>query len=223
MRIVQIEGRRFGRLIVLGHAGSRYWLVRCDCGTEKKVRSNHLTCGLTRSCGCLARESAAARVPTAHAASVGARRRSAETRVQDGKKNCTRRDCTQGNPQPLSEFPQNTTKSLDGRASWCRTCRQDAHLRNSFGITLARKCEMIIAQDGRCANRGCGVALVIDGPGRNAHLDHDHVSGEMRGVLCRDCNLALGYLQDSPEMITGLLRYAERYSQPALRTLQGRP
>ena len=50
-------GRRFGSLKVLAlsalRAGHRFYQCRCACGTETVVRSNYLTAGHTRSCGCL--------------------------------------------------------------------------------------------------------------------------------------------------------------------------
>lgn len=55
-------GQRFGRLTIIGdtgkrcHQGNVIWLCRCDCGTEKEIKSNNLTSGNTRSCGCLRRE-----------------------------------------------------------------------------------------------------------------------------------------------------------------------
>ncbi len=42
------------------------------------------------------------------------------------------------------------------------------------------------------------------------HVDHDHVTGRVRGVLCRNHNLALGLLGDNVEHIRGLLDYLER-------------
>jgi len=50
-------GKRFGRLVVLAEAGyrnqCRYWLCRCDCGTEKEVQVSSLIRGRINSCGCL--------------------------------------------------------------------------------------------------------------------------------------------------------------------------
>jgi hypothetical protein len=65
MRVIDLQGRRFGRLLVIERAPIKnhfkIWRCLCDCGTECNVRSNELLrsnrCG-TRSCGCLARESA---------------------------------------------------------------------------------------------------------------------------------------------------------------------
>jgi hypothetical protein len=58
MKLVDLTGRRFGRLTVLSRdaarAGARaFWLVRCDCGTERSVGGDSLSRGTTASCGCL--------------------------------------------------------------------------------------------------------------------------------------------------------------------------
>ena len=56
-------GGSFGRLTVLGEAekkgGHRRWLCRCTCGNEKVIHQSALRAGLTRSCGCLRRETIA--------------------------------------------------------------------------------------------------------------------------------------------------------------------
>ena len=44
-------GTRYGHLTVIGYEGP-YAIVRCDCGTEKRVRNKHLLNGSTKSCGC---------------------------------------------------------------------------------------------------------------------------------------------------------------------------
>ena len=58
---LKLEGKRFGRLLVLNRNTAysprkTYWDCRCDCGELATVRGIRLTHGITRSCGCLARE-----------------------------------------------------------------------------------------------------------------------------------------------------------------------
>lgn len=55
MKLVDLSGRRFDRLLVLSYSGGdeQSWLCRCDCGTEKIIRGQSLKGGLSRSCGCL--------------------------------------------------------------------------------------------------------------------------------------------------------------------------
>ncbi len=56
-RMQHIEGRRFGRLVVLHQEGIRNnWCCECDCGALVTVRGNNLLQGVTQSCGCLMRE-----------------------------------------------------------------------------------------------------------------------------------------------------------------------
>lgn len=65
MRIrVDLLGKRFGKLTVVKMAenskdNKTQWLCKCDCGNEKVIRTNNLTSGQTRSCGCLIKESRA--------------------------------------------------------------------------------------------------------------------------------------------------------------------
>lgn len=62
MRLIDLTGQRFGRLIVLKRsfssrkAGHAMWLCRCDCGNTCIKGSYELRQGLVRSCGCLMRE-----------------------------------------------------------------------------------------------------------------------------------------------------------------------
>lgn len=56
--MLQLAGRRFGRLVVAENwekrGGRVWWLCRCDCGSpEKWIKSVKLTTGKTQSCGCL--------------------------------------------------------------------------------------------------------------------------------------------------------------------------
>lgn len=75
-------------------------------------------------------------------------------------------------------------------------------------------CEWLRA--GRCANLGCEVVMsdaqgnVKDGT--TMHIDHDHATNTVRGLLCSNCNLALGLLQDDSDRIRGLADYVEDHT-----------
>lgn len=56
-----LVGQKFGRLTVLKFShrnqySKKYWLCKCECGTEKAVYESHLTNGYILSCGCLMRQ-----------------------------------------------------------------------------------------------------------------------------------------------------------------------
>lgn len=68
--LIDLTGRRFGRLVVIERAGSHYspsfqsrplWRCRCDCGAECVVAGDSLRDGRTKSCGCLRADAARGR------------------------------------------------------------------------------------------------------------------------------------------------------------------
>jgi hypothetical protein len=61
LRVIDLTGRRLGRLTVLARAGSdprgrALWLCHCECGAEKAVQGSALAKGRIVSCGCWVRE-----------------------------------------------------------------------------------------------------------------------------------------------------------------------
>jgi hypothetical protein len=86
-------------------------------------------------------------------------------------------------------------------------------LRQRHGLTLADYESMWTIQNGGCAI--CSEPLKV-GPGESA-VDHDHSTGEVRGLLCRECNTGLGKFKDS----NTLLQLAQNYlSEPPARLLR---
>ena len=62
MRLIDLTGKRFGRLTVLEKVKEPYrnvrWICRCDCGSIKTYDGNALKSGNTKSCGCFRIENA---------------------------------------------------------------------------------------------------------------------------------------------------------------------
>lgn len=71
-----------------------------------------------------------------------------------------------------------------------------------YGLTPEHYEALLSAQGGRCAI--CGGR-----PTGNLHVDHDHNTGKVRGLLCGRCNPALGAFQDSPRILLAAVRYLE--------------
>ena len=82
----------------------------------------------------------------------------------------------------------------------------DAYLRRCYGISLADY-QAILAQQG-------GVCAICKGP-QQAHrtrlsVDHDHVTGQIRGLLCDNCNTGIGKLQNNTTVLQKAIEYLER-------------
>lgn len=84
-----------------------------------------------------------------------------------------------------------------------RAKKKDLKLKRLFGISLADYNEMFTSQNGLCA--GC---YRHQSTLKNSlAVDHDHITGEIRGLLCFRCNSTLGMVHDSTAVLEGLIRY----------------
>lgn len=63
-----------------------------------------------------------------------------------------------------------------------------------------------IQQEGRCAI--CSTELLWDHKG--THIDHCHVEGVVRGLLCYMCNTGLGSFRDDADLLLKASQYLER-------------
>ena len=101
--------------------------------------------------------------------------------------------------------------SKDSRGCFYRRCKICSRLRTKaahqfayYGITGAQRDAMFVAQ-GSC----CAVCKSKEHGGRGWNTDHDHATKQVRGILCHDCNLALGNVKDSVEILKSLIKYLE--------------
>jgi hypothetical protein len=77
--------------------------------------------------------------------------------------------------------------------------RRDTWLRCMYGISIEQYDLLFSQQDGACA--------VCHRRERTLSVDHDHQTGQVRGLLCRKCNAAIGALGDSVETVSRALDY----------------
>jgi hypothetical protein len=122
--------------------------------------------------------------------------------VPKGSKWCP--DCD--TVKPRDDFPGK------GRYTYCKPCHnargraalekvggsRTYHLKRRYGITAEAADEMLSAQDGVCAI--CRTAPAV-------HVDHDHVTGAVRALLCFNCNGGLGQFKDNPQALHAAAYY----------------
>jgi len=71
-----------------------------------------------------------------------------------------------------------------------------------YGLTVEQYRELIKKTNGKCS--------VCGDKHSGMHVDHEHRSGKVRGLLCKHCNLAIGHAKDSPARLRALASYLEK-------------
>lgn len=79
------------------------------------------------------------------------------------------------------------------------------YLKYRYKMRIDDKERMFIEQKGRCSNIGCQSKL--EGRISKIAIDHCHKTEKVRGLLCINCNLALGHVKDDKNRLIGLLIY----------------
>lgn len=108
-------------------------------------------------------------------------------------------------------------RSPDGLVRYCQSCDRirrkpiynpdqirSHNLKRNYGITLTQFNALLDQQNGVCA--------ICGGPPtrRGWHVDHDHQTGVIRGILCNGCNIGLGGMRDNPAVLRSAAAYIER-------------
>lgn len=97
---------------------------------------------------------------------------------------------------------------------WARahkSTRWVEQIENRYGLGRGGYAALVQAQNGCCAickrhQREFKKRLGVD---------HDHVTGQIRGVLCNECNLLLGYAKDSTDRLEVARQYLVRANETA--------
>jgi len=99
--------------------------------------------------------------------------------------------------------PENRAKNLARQKTDAgKAGKRRAKLKAKYGLTEAQYIEMLSRQEGVCAV--CRDAFLSP---KHTHTDHCHKSGRVRGILCHNCNRALGAVKDSPKILRSLISY----------------
>lgn len=129
----------------------------------------------------------------------------------------TCREC--GLNKPKTEFPSKGRGRLKSRCKLCSNAiarnkyypgtDRNRFLRRVYGISLEQYQEMLENQGRVCAICGQPETNAPRGTVASLAVDHDHDTGAIRGLLCSNCNRAIGLMRDNPELLRAAADYLE--------------
>lgn len=117
------------------------------------------------------------------------------------------------------QYEKNHEYILEQHSKWCENnkehireynsktseYRRNQALKTKYGITIEDYDKLLETQSNGCAI--CG--KTPEKNGRRLYVDHDHETGIIRGLLCRDCNLILGFAHDNISTLARAINYLE--------------
>lgn len=147
--------------------------------------------------------------------------------------------CTKcGEEKPLDLFYKNKSKVNDIE-KWCKVCcntnvrewrklnrerknelerirrknnpdaTKNSRFKYLYGISINDYEMLFDKQNGRCAICNEIETSLSNGQIRALAVDHDHITGQVRGLLCDRCNRGIGYLRDDPDILRAAIYYLE--------------
>lgn len=104
---------------------------------------------------------------------------------------------------------KNWLKWRDKALATRRARYAETYLIRTYGITKQQYDALLVKQGNRCP------ICKTDDPGKhprkndtvNWHVDHDHKTGQVRGLLCFRCNAGLGHMKDDPQLVMAAYEY----------------
>jgi hypothetical protein len=106
-------------------------------------------------------------------------------------------------------------KPRECSGTYCSACYYRTRKRlYRYGLTHEQFEEMLTGQGDRCAV--CGTDTPKGSHGFGWSVDHDHVTGQIRGILCGYCNQGIGMLKDDPDVLTAAAKYLQQHRQTIL-------
>lgn len=102
------------------------------------------------------------------------------------------------NPERVLELARNTYHKNKHKY---KDRNLNIYLIAKYGITLEQKKEMFLEQDSKCLI--CSNEILNS---RQIHVDHDHKTNKIRGILCGSCNTKLGWYEKHKDQITKYLK-----------------
>jgi len=134
------------------------------------------------------------------------------TEEQRNRKNSYGKEYYQRNKDRIAEYGKEYRKAnpekgaIRAKKYWENNkykCEM-ARIKKIFGLSQQDYEQLLFSQQGLCCI--CNTQL------ENLNIDHCHTTGKIRGLLCKECNLALGLFKDNPTSLRKAALYIEEYN-----------
>lgn len=83
---------------------------------------------------------------------------------------------------------------------YMRTYLRSYRVKRKYGLTKSGWQQLVQKQRGRCA-------ICRKKPEKRLHVDHCHRTKKVRGLLCQQCNIGVGFFRDSPSLLRSAIKY----------------
>ena len=128
-------------------------------------------------------------------------------------KDCRNKKYNQWAKNNKDKVREKNSKNHEKRKSYYQSeegvkSSRKAHLKRMFGITLEEYDKKLNEQNGVCE-----ICSEPEKSIRNNFLavDHSHETGKIRGLLCTNCNRALGLFKDNIELLEKAIKYLKKH------------
>jgi len=125
------------------------------------------------------------------------------TLAKNGKKKCG----TCQRTLDVSAFGE-VNRAKDGLAGECKECRRTRQIRNTYKLDEVAYRRLL-----KKYNYGCAICGAKKGSKQHGlHIDHCHETEKIRGLLCSNCNTALGLFKDDINLLQNAIEYLIKIS-----------
>ena len=126
--------------------------------------------------------------------------------------------------RPHADFSKDKNRK-DGLYVYCKMCMRlwsrefrlkkpnsakHSEIKYKYGLTLEEYNLKLVDQGNCCAICGTDVP---GGGHENLYVDHNHDTGKVRGLLCRNCNLMIGHAKDNKDILESAIKYLTRWDE----------
>jgi len=113
-----------------------------------------------------------------------------------------------GIQKPLSEFYKDNSRK-DKHQTKCKPCHENVKFKSkvgAYGISVTKFYEILDEQNHKCCI--CEEDLITK---KHRHIDHDHKTGKVRGILCHHCNTAIGLFKENVNIMKQAIDYISHH------------